>query len=100
MGMTATQKLIELSRVIETQMQAYQQQIEEIMEEAEENEEEIDIEQRGMYVNMVEVMQEVAPECPCFYDVINKTATAPYDERSSLDFFFDSVHDQLQDEIG
>ena len=99
MGMTATQKIIQLSRQIEAQMQLYQRQIEDIMDEAEENEEEINIIDRGMYINMVDVMQEIAPECPCFYDVVNLTATAPYDERSSLDFFFDSVHDQLQEEI-
>ena len=99
MGMTATQKIIQLSRQIEAQMQLYQRQIEDIMDEAEENEEEINIIDRGMYINMVDVMQEIAPECPCFYDVVNLTATAPYDERSRLDFFFDSVHDQLQDEI-
>ena len=69
------------------------------MEEAEENEEEINIIDRGMYVNMVEVMQEIAPDCPCFYDVVNLTATATGEKRTYLDFFFNGVEEELVAEI-
>ena len=48
---------------------------------------------------MVSVMEEVAPDAPCFYDVINTTATVSESDRTRLDFFFDSVNDQLADEL-
>ena len=69
--MTVQEKLLQLSRQIENQMHQYRNQLQDLMDEAEENEEEIDIAQRGMYINMVSVMEEVAPDAPCFYDVIN-----------------------------
>lgn len=97
--MTVQEKLLHLSRSIEAQMQSYRNQLQDLMDEAEENEEEIDIAQRGMYVNMVSVMEEVAPDAPCFYDVINTTATVSESDRTRLDFFFDSVNDQLADEF-
>jgi hypothetical protein len=97
--MTAQQKLLQLSRSIEAQMQSYRNQLQNIMDEAEENEEEINIAERGMYINMVSVMEEVAPDAPCFYDVINTTATVSESDRTRLDFFFDSVNDQLADEL-
>ena len=98
--MTITEKLHTLSRQIERQMQNYRRQIEDLMDEAEEEDEEIDIVGRGMYVNMVSVMEEVAPEAPCFYDVVNQTATATESQRTRLDFFFHQVNDDLSDEIG
>ena len=97
--MTVQEKLLQLSRSIEAQMQSYRNQLQDLMDEAEDNEEEIDIAQRGMYVNMVSVMEEVAPDAPCFYDVINTTATVSESNRTRLDFFFDEVNDQLTDEI-
>ena len=97
--MTVQEKLLKLSRSIEDQMHLYRNQLQDLMDEAEENEEEIDIAQRGMYVNMVSVMEEVAPDAPCFYDVINTTATVSESDRTRLDFFFDSVNDQLADEL-
>jgi hypothetical protein len=97
--MTVQEKLLQLSRQIENQMHQYRNQLQDLMDEAEENEEEIDIAQRGMYVNMVSVMEEVAPDAPCFYDVINTTATVSESDRTRLDFFFDSVNDQLADEL-
>ena len=97
--MAVQEKLLQLSRSIEAQMQSYRNQLQDLMDEAEENEEEIDIAQRGMYVNMVSVMEEVAPDAPCFYDVINTTATVSESNRTRLDFFFDEVNDQLTDEI-
>lgn len=97
--MTVQDKLQQLSRSIEAQMQAYRNQLQDLMDEAEENEEEINISERGMYVNMVSVMEEVAPEAPCFYDLINTTANVSESDRSSLDFFFDEVNDQLADEL-
>ena len=97
--MTVQEKLLQLSRSIENQMHQYRNQLQDLMDEAEENEEEIDIAQRGMYVNMVSVMEEVAPDAPCFYDVINTTATVSESNRTRLDFFFDEVNDQLTDEI-
>lgn len=97
--MTVQEKLLQLSRSIENQMHQYRNQLQDLMDEAEENEEEIDIAQRGMYVNMVSVMEEVAPDAPCFYDVINTTATVSESNRTRLDFFFDSVNDQLADEL-
>ena len=96
---TTTEKLRILSQEIEETMANFNLQIEALMEEAEENEEEVNIVDRGMYINMVEVMQEIAPDCPCFYDVVNLTATAPYDERSSLDFFFNGVEEELVAQI-
>jgi hypothetical protein len=69
------------------------------MDEAHENDEEINISERGMYINMVSVMEEVAPEAPCFYDLINTTATVAESNRSSLDFFFDETNSQLTDEL-
>ena len=97
--MTVQEKIINLSRAIEAQMQSYRNQLQDLMDEAEENEEEINISERGMYVNMVSVMEEVAPEAPCFYDLINTTANVSDSDRSSLDFFFDEVNDQLADEL-
>ena len=97
--MTVQEKLLQLSRQIENQMHQYRNKLQDLMDEAEENEEEIDIAQRGMYVNMVSVMEEVAPDAPCFYDVINTTATVSESDRTRLDFFFDSVNDQLADEL-
>ena len=97
--MTVQEKLLQLSRSIEATMHQYRNQLQDLMDEAEENEEEIDIAQRGMYVNMVSVMEEVAPDAPCFYDVINTTATVSESDRTRLDFFFDSVNDQLADEL-
>ena len=97
--MTVQEKLLQLSRQIENQMHQYRNQLQDLMDEAEENEEEIDIAQRGIYVNMVSVMEEVAPDAPCFYDVINTTATVSESDRTRLDFFFDSVNDQLADEL-
>ena len=97
--MTVQEKLLQLSRQIENQMHQYRNQLQDLMDEAEENEEEIDIAQRGMYINMVSVMEEVAPDAPCFYDVINTTATVSESDRTRLDFFFDSVNDQLADEL-
>lgn len=97
--MTVQEKLLQLSRQIEAQMHLYRNQLQNLMDEAEENEEEINIAERGMYINMVSVMEEVAPDAPCFYDVINTTATVSESDRSSLDFFFDSVNDQLADEL-
>ena len=97
--MTVQEKLLQLSRQIEATMHQYRNQLQDLMDEAEENEEEIDIAQRGMYVNMVSVMEEVAPDAPCFYDVINTTATVSESDRTRLDFFFDSVNDQLADEL-
>jgi len=97
--MTVQEKLLQLSRQIETQMQSYRNQLQDLMDEAEENEEEINIAERGMYINMVSVMEEVAPDAPCFYDVINTTASVSESDRTRLDFFFDSVNDQLADEL-
>ena len=97
--MTVQDKLQQLSRQIESQMQAYRNQLQDLMEEAEENDEEIDIQNRGMYVNMVSVMEEVAPDAPCFYDLINATATVAESQRTHLDFFFDGVNEQLADEF-
>ena len=97
--MTVQEKLLQLSRQIENQMHQYRNQLQDLMDEAEENEEEIDIAQRGMYVNMVSVMEEVAPDAPCFYDLLETTATVSESDRTRLDFFFDSVNDQLADEL-
>ena len=97
--MTVQEKLLQLSRQIENQMHQYRNQLQDLMDEAEENEEEIDIAQRGMYVNMVSVMEEVAPDAPCFYDLLETTATVSESNRTRLDFFFDSVNDQLADEL-
>tara|TARA_B000000609_G_C23843146_1_gene173986 strand:- start:11 stop:310 length:300 start_codon:yes stop_codon:yes gene_type:complete len=97
--MTVQEKLLKLSRSIENQMHQYRNQLQDLMNEAEENEEEINISERGMYVNMVSVMEEIAPDAPCFYDVINTTALVSEGDRTRLDFFFDSVNDQLADEL-
>ena len=97
--MKVSEKLLLLSRQIESQMQSYRNQLQTLMEEAEENEEEIDIVSRGMYVNMVSCMEEVAPEAPCFYDLVNMTATVRESNRSSLDFVFDDFNNTLADEI-
>lgn len=95
---TTTEKLRVLSREIEEKIRNFHYQIQDLMEEAEENEEEINIIDRGMYINMVEVMEEIAPDCPCFYDVVNQTATAT-GENTYLDFFFDGVNEELVAEM-
>lgn len=97
--MTVQEKLLQLSRSIEAQMHQYRNQLQDIMEEAEEADVDVNIQDRGLYVNMVSVMEEVAPDAPCFYDVINTTATVSESDRTRLDFFFDSVNDQLADEL-
>jgi hypothetical protein len=93
--MTVQEKLLQLSRQIEATMHQYRNQLQDLMDEAEENEEEIDIAQRGMYINMVSVMEEVAPEAPCFYDLLNATASVSESDRTRLDFFFDCCSEQL-----
>lgn len=97
--MTVRKKLLLLSRQIETQMHVYRNQLQELMDEAEETEEQIDLESRGMYVNMVHAMEEVAPDAPCFYDLLNTMSIVKESDRSSLDFFFDSVNENLKEEL-
>lgn len=93
--MTVQEKLLQLSRSIEAQMQSYRNQIQDLMDEAKEAEEEINIAERGMYINMVCVMEEIAPEAPCFYDLLQTTVSLQEIDRSSLDFFFDCCSEQL-----
>lgn len=97
--MKVSEKLLLLSRQIESQMQNYRNQLQTLMEEAEETGEEIDIVSRGMYINMVSCMEEVAPDAPCFYDLVNMTATIRESSRSSFDFVFDDFNNTLADEI-
>lgn len=97
--MKVQEKIINLSRAIEAQMQAFRNQLQDIMDEAEEADVDVNIQDRGLYVNMVSVMEEVAPDAPCFYDLINATATVAESQRTHLDFFFDGVNEQLADEF-